>query len=501
LSEQKKALTRKERIELRARLRKQKLGRIFGMALASVFLVISIVFLVFLMQLNMIPDKYLIAIVVVLVLILMYVFISQFTRTHIIGKVLSVILSVILAMGCWYIHTARVTINNISSNDTVKIDSISVIVLADNAAQSIEDTAAYTFGRNSVLDIDLTDDTIHSLNEKLGTTINVEPFDTWSDVISALYNGTVDAIILNESYRSTIEEEYLNFSSETKVLDSRKFTSTIVLDTSDKEISKEAFIIYLSGNDSNGNLASSGRSDVNILAAINPSTKTILLVTVPRDSYVQIVNSDKVAQPGKDKLTHAGIGGVSSSINTLANLFDLDIDYYLRLNFTGIINLVDALGGITVYSDYTFTTYDTTHTFVQGENYMNGEDAMYFARERHAFANGDFQRNKNQVKVIEAIIAKACSTKILTNYAAIMDSLKGVVETNVPEDQIAKLVKMQLNDMSSWNILSYGITGQTGSADCYGRGYLSIVYPDTDMIEEAKREIAQVMAGEPVTQQ
>lgn len=493
------AMSRKERIEQQTSLRKRKLGRIIGMILSFLFLIVSVIFTVFLMQLNMLPDKYLLALVIVLVLILMYVFISQFTRTHIFGKILAILFSIILGVGCWYIHTAKTTINDISTNDTIKVDHMSVITLSTNAATSIDDTASYLYGRNGVLDVELSDDTINSLNNKLGTTIQVQSFDTWSDVIAALYDGSVDAIIFNESYRSTIEEEYLDFSKETKVLESKKFTSTIVLNTADKNIDQESFIMYLSGNDTNGNLQSSSRSDVNMIAAINPTTKTILLVTIPRDSYVTIYSASNSAYPGYDKLTHAGVGGVASSINTISHMFGLDIDYYLRLNFTGIINLVDALGGITVYSDYSFTTYDTTHSFVKGENKMNGVDAMYFARERFAFSNGDFQRNKNQVKVIEAIIAKACSTKILTNYTAIMNSLKGVVETNVPEDQISKLVKMQLNDMSSgWNILSYGISGTTGRADCYGRGSLSVVFADQGTIDEAKIRIDKVLNGLPI---
>lgn len=465
------------------------------MLLAAVFLVTSITFIIFLMQLNMIPEKYLLALVIVLVLVLVYVFISQFTRTHLAGKILALLLSVILGAGCWYIHTARITIDGISTNDTIQVDNFSIIVLADNPAGTIDDTSTYLFGRNGVLDVELTDDTINSLNSKLGNAIQIQAFDTWNDVVRALYDKSVDAIIFNESYRSTIEEEYLDFSKETKVLESKKFTSTIVLDTSDKEIAKESFVMFLSGNDTKGNLSASSRSDVNMIAAINPGTKTILLVTIPRDSYVTLYSASNNPSPGYDKLTHAGNGGVASSINTVSHMFDLDIDYYVRLNFTGIINLVDALGGITVYSDYTFTTYDTTHSFVQGENKMNGVDAMYFARERYAFPNGDFQRNKNQVKVIEAIIAKACSATILTNYSAIMNSLTGVVETNVPEDQISKLVKMQLNEMSGWNIISYGLTGQTGRAECYGRGSLSVVFLDQTMIDEAKTKINEVLAG------
>lgn len=495
MSEPSKAMSRKEKIELQTRLRKQKISRIIGMALASVFLIISIVFIVFLMKLGMLPEKYLLALVVVLMLILMYVFISQFTKTHIFGKVLAVLFSVLLGVGCWYIRTAQITIGDISKNDTIQVDNISIIVLADNPAGAIDDTGAYLFGRNGVLDIAMTDDTISSLNTKLNTTIQVQSFDTWSDVVGALYDRSVDAIIFNESYRSTIEEEHLNFSKETKVLESKKFTSTIVLDTANKELVEEPFVMFLSGNDTNGNLAAANRSDVNMIAAINPNTKTILLVTIPRDSYVTLISANGTPSPGYDKLTHAGNGGVASSINTVSKMFDLDIDYYLRLNFTGIINLVDALGGITVYSDYSFTTYDTTHSFVKGENKMDGVDAMYFARERFAFQNGDFQRNKNQVKVIEAIIAKACSSKILTNYHAIMNSLTGVLETNVPEEQISKLVKMQLNDMSAWNIISAGITGSTGLADCYGHGSLSVVFVDDSTVTEAKAKIEQVLEG------
>lgn len=495
-----KAMSRRERIEQQASLRKQKISRLIGILLGIIFFASAMFFVFSLLKLNMIPEKYLMAIIVILVLLLVFVFVSQFTKTAILGKILALVFSCVLISGCWYINTTRTTIDGISTNDTVKVDHISILVLNSDTASGLSDASNYIFGRNGVLDTDLINDTITSISSELNTAISVKSYNTWTEVIDALYAGEVNAILFNESYRSTIEETYLNFSNETKVLGSKKYTSTIVIDTTEKEVSEESFIMFLSGNDSDGTLKSSGRSDVNIAAVVNPNTRTVLLVTLPRDTYTTIVQADGSALPGRDKLTHAGLGGVLSSMRTVENVLDIKFDYYLRLNFTGIINLVDALGGITVYSDYTFTTYDTTHHFVAGENYLDGLSAMYFARERYAFKDGDFQRNRNQAKVIEAIIKKASSAKILTSYAAIMDSLTGVVETSMPEDQISKLVKMQLNDMSGWNIVPCSITGVPTSADCYGRGYLSVVELDEASVANAKIKIGQVIDGVAITE-
>jgi LCP family protein required for cell wall assembly len=206
------------------------------------------------------------------------------------------------------------------------------------------------------------------------------------------------------------------------------------------------------------------------------------------------------SSPYRDKLTHASTNGLACSIATLEALYDIDIDYYVRINFTGFENLVDALGGIEVESDYAFTPYaysDYPYTYVKGINKLNGSQALIFARERHAFTDGDFQRNKNQIRVIEAIAKKATSASMLMNYTGVMSSLKDVLATNIPQEQIAKLVKKQLSDMNSWEFKSYSVTGGTDYEYCLALGTTaSIVYVDNDSISVASAKMKAVANGE-----
>ena len=173
---------------------------------------------------------------------------------------------------------------------------------------------------------------------------------------------------------------------------------------SDKIISKGKFSIYISGIDTSGNISNVSRSDSNTVVTVNTETHQVLLTSIPRDYYVTLHSKN-----AKDKLTHSGIYGIAETVNTVEDLLDTDINYYVRVNFTTVIKLVDTLGGIDVNSDYAFTSGE--FNFVKGMNHMNGKQALAFSRERHAFKDGDNQRIKNQQKVIEAIINKVLNSK------------------------------------------------------------------------------------------
>lgn len=265
------------------------------------------------------------------------------------------------------------------------------------------------------------------------------------------------------------------------------------------KITAEPFVVYLSGVDTRGELTENARSDVNILAVVNPGTKQIALINTPRDYYVDLAGTSS-----KDKLTHAGLYGVQTSMATLGNLYGVDVNHYVRINFTGFINIIDAVGGIDVYSDQAFTSvgspgyYDPT-TFAEGWNHLDGKAALAFARERHAFASGDIQRGINQMKVINAFVGKVESPAILMSFSRLMEAVADCFVTSLSQDQISALVRMQLSDLSSWTIQSYSVTGTNGSStQCYSaKGQkLYVMLPDESAVSEAKALIASVLGGD-----
>lgn len=276
-------------------------------------------------------------------------------------------------------------------------------------------------------------------------------------------------------------------------------TSGILTGAAANKITKEPFVIYLSGVDTRGELTEKARSDVNILAVVNPKTKQVALINTPRDYYVDLAGTDS-----KDKLTHAGLYGVENSMETLGNLYGVEVDHYIRINFAGFMTIVDALGGVDVYSDQAFTSvgspgyYDPT-TFVEGWNHLDGQAALAFARERHAFATGDVQRGINQMKVIDAMLNKIKSPTLLMSFSKLMDAASDCFVTSFPQDQISALVRMQLSDFAEWSIESYTATGTSAkSTKCYSaKGQsLYVMKPDTASVNEAKALIAGVLGGE-----
>ena len=276
-------------------------------------------------------------------------------------------------------------------------------------------------------------------------------------------------------------------------------TSGLLTGAEANKITKEPFVVYLSGVDNRGELTEKARSDVNILAVVNPTTKQVALINTPRDYYVDLAGTDS-----KDKLTHAGLYGVETSMATLGNLYGVNVEHYLRINFAGFINIIDAIGGVDVYSDQAFTSvgspgyYDPT-TFAEGWNHLDGKSALAFARERHAFKTGDIQRGINQMKVIDAMVNKLKSPALLMGFSKLMDAAADCFVTSLSQEQISALVRMQLGDLANWDIQSYTVTGSGAkSSKCYSaKGQsLYVMKPDENSVNEAKALIAAVLGGE-----
>lgn len=471
-----------------------------GIILALIQLVVSVVFIVFIHKTGLIPSSYFILILFALVLLLALVLVSQLrVIPGIIGKIVSLIITIVLIVGCVYLYHTNHLMDQALTLET-QIDNIDVYVRADDKAQSIADAKGYSFGvlkdTGRENDKKNTDQVIEQLNELYGQTIVPLEYDTVPKLIDALLDKKIGAVIINSGYIELLEEteQFADLSDQIRVLTSVQIESPIVDNTPAKKPKNEnVFSVYISGIDRTGPITAKSRSDVNIIAFINTETRHILLLSTPRDYYVPLSISNGV----KDKLTHAGIYGIDVSKETLEMLYDIDIDYYFRINFTGFVNVIDAIDGVSVYSDYDFgENPDGSYRFHKGYNLLNSEDALAFARDRYSFANngGDRVRGSNQMAIIEGVIQKLTSSTLLKNYTSILSSLEGSFQTSVPRSLIADLVEQQLDDMSGWTVTNYSVDGSNSSNTTYSSSYkLYVMEPDMKTVKEAQKLIQDIM--------
>lgn len=461
-----------------------------GIILAILQLLVTLIFAGLIINLNVVPFKYLIPMIIILIIFEAFTLYTQlYGKCNKIGKFFAVFMCLALSLGCNYLSKTQTMLQDISGA-SIKIYDISVIVLKDDPAKSIDDVKNYVFGIVEENDRANTDKVIQDINDKLSTELSTITFQDFDSQVEALYNGEVGAIILGEAYREMILDIYEDFNEKTRVIFSHQIEKEVETKISDKKVIEDPFTIYISGIDTYGSISKTSRSDVNIIANINPNTKEILLTTTPRDYYVPLI---PVSKGQEDKLTHAGIYGVDVSIATLEELYDIDLDYYIRINFTTLIKMVDSLGGITVYSKYAFDAGG--YSFQKGDNKLNGEEALAFSRERYSFGAGDNQRGLNQMEVIKGMINKAVSPAIITNFNSIMSNISGSLETNMGLNEIKSLVKMQMNDMAEWNIEFNNVTGQGARKVTYSYGSrpLYVMIPDNSSVTDAKEKMQQVL--------
>lgn len=329
-------------------------------------------------------------------------------------------------------------------------------------------------------------------------TVKSNSYGNLESLASSLISSDEDAILLESTTKSKLDSagensksSFNGFKNKTRII--YTFKVKVKVDTKGVNVTKDVFNIYISGMDEYGKVSEVSRSDVNMIMTINPKTKQILMTNIPRDYYVQLHDTTGY----KDKLTHAGIYGVDTSIKTLEDLLGIKIDYFFKVNFSSLQNIVNALDGVDVYSEYNFQSWNG-YNFTKGYNHVDGKAALAFARERHTFTDGDNQRGKNQQALIEAIFRKCTSSSIITKYNSLLNSLKDSMITDMPMKSITSLAKMQLRDDASWSITSNSVKG-TGSSEytyTYPYQYLYVTLQDEESIKEAKDKIAKVAEGE-----
>ena len=318
-------------------------------------------------------------------------------------------------------------------------------------------------------------------------------YEGYTFLFEDLYSNEIDAILIIQSYYDMLTEMDETMEEKTRIVYKFSIKEEVHDIAKDVDVTKETFNIYLSGIDSYGNVTDTNRSDVNIVMSVNPKTNKILLINIPRDYYVTL-DGDKDCAGQKDKLTHAGMYGVNTSVKTIENLLDIEINYYIKVNYSALINLVDALGGVNVYSIHSFYTHDYRYKINEGYNYVNGKKALDFARTRKAFLEGDRVRGENQQALIKAIIEKATSGAVLLKYDDILKSLEGSFTTNISTSKIMSIINMQLDTMPTWNIESISLNGSDASGfTCSYKGQeLYVMEPIEESIISAKERLGAI---------
>lgn len=483
----------------------------FGIIMMFVLLVCSLAIFARLMATKMLTTTNLVLIMAALLMVNgLHIFVQLPLRRNKLGKLICGVLAVLLSAGMIYGTVAAGAVQSALSKISgimVEKQVTAVIVMKEDEAADLGDTKGYRFGILADRDTENTRQILAAMEKSMGT-VETAAYDTPAEMADALYDDEVQALILNEGYIPllTEQENYRDFSDRTKIIYEYITKHEITAIKPTGSITKQPFVVYCSGSDErDSDITAKTRSDVNILAVVNPKTRQILLINTPRDYYLPLAFNGEM-----DKLTHAGLYGVQESMAVLDNLYGTKTSYYGRVNFWGLIDVVDALGGIDVYSDYSFTTSAgdvagygyRTYSYTEGWNHLDGLEALMFARERHSFSDGDNQRGRNQMKVVQAIIEKAASPSVLANYQDLLKALSENFATNISYDQITSLVQMMQKEGFSWNIQA--MSAREGSGDTYQYCYsapgdpLYVMPPDYEYVNTIKSVVDQVMNGEEI---
>lgn len=477
-----------------------KIPRIICTILWAITLIVMCALCYEIYKSDILPVKYyaILGILIVFLILIYFVFIKN-KKTRLWLLIFNALLFIMLIIGCGF---AYLKLNDVmdflNENLGAKYETniYYFLVNKDSSYNKLEDIKGTT--------IKLVDDLDNKteLERNIAKKVEVK-YEYLENIVDSLYDiekNTELILFVNSGNYDAMVENYEDFSNETKILDTVEIKFRVENEKTGIDVTEDSFIVYLSGIDTrSGKMPAKSLSDVNIMLVVNPKTRKILMVHTPRDYYVQVHGTSGY----KDKLTHAGlVGGLKSSKATIEDLYDVKIPYYVRVNFNAVINLVDAIGGITINSDKdtTFTCWtDKSCKIKPGDQKLSGKCALAFARERHAYKYGDRHRGENQEQVISKIIEKVTSSKtLLTKSTDILESLEGTFETNITPDEITNLIKSQLDDMKGWSISTYNVSG--GDSYEYTRSYpnreLYVMVPDMKTVNTAKEKIKTVLESE-----
>lgn len=473
--------------------------------LLSVVLVISSFYLLYqVIRLNVLPSKFLFPLtigVVVLdaIFILLLIYFSKNVVSKIICIVLTLFICVASCMGGYYISKTQNVLSNITNVAKHAKNTVSVIVKESSSIKNKSQLNGVSVG-SLRLNEQGSKKALKELSSE-GIVLNQKEYDSMTALLEDFYNGEVDSIIINESSRSQIldMEDYSNFDSNTRVVYQTSYkVKNNDSATSVSDITSKPFNVLISGSDTRGGFDENGRSDVIMIATVNPKTHTILLTSVPRDFYVTTAcdAGDGCMQGALDKITHTGIHGTNTTKRTVEQLLGIEINYTFKVGFDTVTELVDILGGVDVYVEPGYAVHTSYLNVNEGINHLNAEQALAFARERYSYTEGDRQRTKNQQQVLMGIVKEATKPSVITNYAAIMDTMANTFSTTMSNEEITDLIKYQLNNNPTWKMEQYMVDGTGDTLMCAELGdAASVMVPDQSTVKMAKDKINAVLAG------
>jgi len=408
-------------------------------------------------------------------------------------KTLIIVMSVLMILTSTLLFYTQYSAERILDYFEKEVNVVSFVVLKTNPIQTMEDAKGKFFGKLQIMEDELSNYLSSQVKAKFGYNMNLLTYNENEDAIGSLDNGNIDVLLLDDSIWEYLTDENPAFISRVRVIHtiSKEITKEDI--KKEVEVDKDSFVVLISGIDTFGSINRRSRSDVNMLLVVNPKTGKVLMVSLPRDLYVQLACKNDAY----DKLTHSGIYGINCTVQTIENFFEIDINYYVRLNFTSFINIVDALGGVTIYNETTFISHDGFE-FKKGNVTLDGTLAHHYVRERKAFEGGDGQRIQNQQKVLTAMIKKALSPTMLTKIERVVGIVSKNIDTNISSTEISKLIKLQLNKGIDWQFSSAFITGTDAYRPTYSIGNMDlfVVIPDIDSVVSVKDIIRNMMDEE-----
>ena len=487
-------------------------GTIFGLTA----LICIILFTIQILDLNVFPLYYVIPVVLILIaltvlLFRLYNFTSRRKITRLFAGVILAAFTIVFGFGAYYVHRTADMFDMITSLTDQVTHTESVVTMAGSPITDIQQLKGKKVGTIYSIDAEATQYCIDDLANQ-GVTINQQDYDYLVTMLDDLYAGNLDAILLNEKYRGIIhseyEDPYFGFNQQTNVIyKSQWFTpKENVIENTDKvsSVITKPFTILVSGNDSYGDLEETARSDVNMLVTINPTTHTVLMTSMPRDTYTTIACAvdDGYCPNGQyDKLTHSGLYGIETTDKTIEELMGITINYYVRVNFSSLVNIVDSVGGIDIevapgMAVEHFGADASLEGVKEGWNHLDGERALAYSREREAYMDGDNQRVRNQQQVLRALIDKCISPSMLLNFGNFVDALSGAFETNMSADEIKALLRYQVSFNPEWIIEGYAMAGNSDLLYCASLGTeASVIVVDDSYIQEGRAKIQAVLDG------
>ena len=412
----------------------------------------------------------------------------------IIGLLLTLILFLLLGVLNFYTYKVYHTLGQVTGAE-YKVDNMVVVVRKEDKAKTIQDAANYTFAVNSSENEQNLNRMKSNVEKQTKNTITTKEYPNVIEAGKALMDREVDAAIYNSAYDALIADNMSDYLDKVRILYQYEIKTEV--EKKDKEETRERsvdqpFNLYISGIDTLGKISTTSRSDVNMIMTINPQTHTILMTNTPRDYFVLLPD---ISGTTRDKLTHAGIYGIDASMKTIESLYDTTLDYYIRVNFTSLVTLIDAMGGIDIESDYEFNALWKGYHINKGMNHLNGDQTLGYIRERYAFPDGDNQRGRNEQQVLEAIINQMTSTSGIASAPRILSVLSDCMETNMTQAEFSKIINRQISEGAKWNIEKQAVTGRGDMQPTFSGGSqeLFVMWPDEAEIKKCAARIDEVM--------